>query len=35
MNLESINTQLGNRAFGQVSGVGAQRYLQIGAKLLW
>ncbi|MEK7409217.1 MAG: carboxypeptidase regulatory-like domain-containing protein [Acidobacteriota bacterium] len=34
-NLESINTQLGNRAFGQVSGLGAPRYLQLGAKFLW
>lgn len=35
MNLESINTQLGNRSFGQISGVGTSRYVQIGAKLIW
>ncbi len=35
MNLESINTQLGHRSFGQVSGTGAPRYLQIGAKFIW
>jgi hypothetical protein len=35
MNLSDINTQLGNRAFGQVSGVGAPRYFQFGAKVIW
>jgi len=35
MNLSDINTQLGNRAFGQISGVGAPRYFQFGAKVLW
>ncbi|MCC6540046.1 MAG: TonB-dependent receptor [Bryobacterales bacterium] len=35
MNLSDINTQLGNRSFGQISGVGAPRYFQFGIKLLW
>jgi hypothetical protein len=35
MNLGGFNTQLGNRAFGQVNDVGAPRYLQIGVKLMW
>ncbi len=35
MNLQDINTTLGNAAFGQISGVGGSRYLQIGAKLFW
>ncbi|MFN7939441.1 MAG: TonB-dependent receptor [Bryobacteraceae bacterium] len=35
MNLQDINTQLGNRAFGQISGVGAPRYFQFGAKVIW
>lgn len=35
MNLGGFNTQLGNRAFGQINDVGAPRYFQFGAKLLW
>lgn len=35
MNLESINTTLGQSAFGQINSVGSQRYLQLGAKLNW
>lgn len=35
MNLSDINTQLGNRAFGQISGVGSPRYFQSGIKLMW
>lgn len=35
MNLQDINTQLGNRAFGQISGVGAPRYFQFGLKAIW
>jgi hypothetical protein len=35
MNLADINTQLGNRAFGQISGVGSPRYFQSGVKLIW
>ncbi len=35
MNLQDINTQLGNRAFGQISGVGSPRYFQSGIKLMW
>ena len=35
MNLSDINTQLGNRAFGQISGVGTSRYFQFGLKLIW
>ncbi len=35
MNLQDINTQLGNRAFGQVSGVNAPRYFQFGGKFMW
>ena len=35
MNLADINTQLGNRAFGQVSGVGSARYFQFGVKAIW
>ncbi|MBI5282724.1 MAG: TonB-dependent receptor [Candidatus Solibacter usitatus] len=35
MNLGGFNTQLGNRAFGQINDVGAPRYLQIGGKVMW
>lgn len=35
MDLQDINTQLGNKAFGQISGVGAPRYIQLGAKVMW
>lgn len=35
MNLSDINTQLGNRSFGQISGVGSPRYFQFGAKVIW
>lgn len=35
MNLQDINTQLGNRAFGQISGVGSPRYFQSGVKVLF
>lgn len=35
MYFDGLQTQLGNRAFGQVTGTGAQRYIQLGAKLLW
>ncbi|MBI4892542.1 MAG: TonB-dependent receptor [Acidobacteria bacterium] len=35
MNLSDINTQLGNRSFGQISGVGSSRYVQIGAKFIF
>ena len=35
MNLGGFNTQLGNRSFGQVNDVGAPRYFQFGAKLIW
>lgn len=35
MNLQDINTQLGNRSFGQVSGVGSPRYFQFGIKMAW
>ncbi len=35
MNLQDINTTLGNASFGQVSGVGAPRYIQLGMKMLW
>lgn len=35
MYFDGVNTQLGNRAFGQITGTGAQRYIQLGAKLLW
>jgi hypothetical protein len=35
MYFSDINTQLGNRTFGQASSVSAQRYIQLGAKLLW
>jgi len=35
MYFDGINTQLGSRAFGQVDGTGAQRYIQLGAKLIW
>jgi hypothetical protein len=35
MNLQDINTQLGNRAFGQISGVGAPRYFQFGVKAIF
>jgi len=35
MNLQDINTQLGNRSFGQVSGVGAPRFFQFGVKMFW
>lgn len=35
MNLQDINTQLGNRAFGQISGVGAPRFFQFGVKMAW
>ena len=35
MNLGGFNTQLGNRAFGQINDIGAPRYFQFGAKLLW
>jgi len=35
MNLGGFNTQLGNRAFGQINDVGAPRYLQIGGKFMW
>ncbi|MBI2687450.1 MAG: TonB-dependent receptor [Acidobacteria bacterium] len=35
MNLSDINTQIGNRSYGQISGVGSARYFQFGAKLLW
>jgi len=35
MNLQDINTTLGNSAFGQVSGVNSPRYFQFGAKLIW
>jgi hypothetical protein len=34
-NLQDINTQLGNRAFGQISGIGSPRYIQLGAKVNW
>ncbi len=35
MNLSDINTQLGNRSFGQISGVGSPRFFQFGAKMMW
>lgn len=35
MNLGGFNTQLGNRAFGQINDIGSPRYFQFGAKLLW
>lgn len=35
MNLESVNTTLGQSAFGQINSVGSQRYLQLGVKLNW
>ncbi len=35
MNLADINTQLGNRSFGQISGLGSARYFQFGLKLIW
>jgi hypothetical protein len=35
MNLQDINTQLGNPAFGQVSGVGSPRFFQFGLKMAW
>jgi hypothetical protein len=35
MNLQDINTQLGNRSFGQISSVGSPRYFQSGIKLMW
>ncbi len=35
MYFDGINTQLGSRAFGHVDGTGAQRYIQLGAKLIW
>lgn len=35
MNLGGFNTQLGNRAFGQINDVGSPRYFQFGAKLIW
>jgi len=35
MNLGGFNTQLGNRAFGQINDIGAPRYLQIGGKVIW
>ena len=30
-----VNSTLGNAAFGQVNGVATQRYLQVGAKVIW
>ena len=30
-----VNSTLGNAAFGQVNGVATQRYLQLGAKVIW
>jgi hypothetical protein len=35
MNLQDINTTLGNAAFGQVSGVNGPRYIQLGGKFIW
>lgn len=35
MNLGGFNTQLGNRAFGQINDIGSPRYFQYGAKILW
>lgn len=35
MNLGGFNTTLGSSAFGQINDVGAPRYFQFGAKLLW
>jgi len=35
MYFDGVNTQLGNRAFGQITGTGAQRYVQLGVKLLF
>lgn len=35
MNLADINTQIGNRAFGQISGVGSPRYFQFGLKAIF
>lgn len=35
LNLQDINTQLGNRAFGQVSGINSPRFIQLGGKFIW
>jgi hypothetical protein len=35
MYFDGLNTQLGNRAFGQVDGPSSQRYIQLGVKLFW
>ncbi len=35
MNLGGFNTQFGSSSFGQVNDVGSQRYIQIGAKLMF
>jgi hypothetical protein len=35
MYFDGMNTQLGNRSFGQVDGVNSSRYIQLGLKMFW